>query len=122
MDDNKIKSLAPLKNMPKLRSLLASGNQVTDLSPLQKLKLEWVIMNDNKIQDLTPLKNHPTLEYLYVEDNLIKDIAVLDTIPHLTEVYLANNPLNDRAEQVVEQLEKKGVVVSLVSDDTDQAQ
>ncbi|MCL6663079.1 leucine-rich repeat domain-containing protein [Paenibacillus amylolyticus] len=120
MDDNKIKSLAPLNNMRKLTSLLASGNQVTDLSPLQKLKLEWVIMNDNKIQDLTPLKNHPTLEYLYVEDNLIKDIAVLETIPHLTEVYLANNPLNERAEQVVKKLEKKGVVVSLVSEEADE--
>lgn len=121
MDDNKIKSLTPLKNMHKLTSLLASGNQVTDLSPLQKLKLEWVIMNDNKIQDLTPLKNHPTLEYLYVEDNFIKDISVLETIPHLTEVYLANNPLNERAEQVVKNLEKKGVVVSLVSDEEGQA-
>ncbi|MCP1187476.1 leucine-rich repeat domain-containing protein [Paenibacillus sp. 1781tsa1] len=121
MDNNKIKSLAPLKNMRKLTSLLASGNQVTDLSPLQKLKLEWVIMNDNKIQDLTPLKNHPTLEYLYVEDNLIKDIAVLETIPHLTEVYLANNPLNDRAGQVIENLKKKGVIVSLVSEEADQA-
>jgi len=122
MDDNKIKSLAPLKNIRKLRSLLASGNQVTDLSPLRKLKLEWIIMNDNKIQDLTPLKNHPTLEYLYVEDNLIEDIAVLETIPHLKEVYLANNPLNDRAEQVVESLKKKGVLVSLVSEDANQAQ
>ncbi|MCF7758341.1 leucine-rich repeat domain-containing protein [Paenibacillus xylanexedens] len=121
MDDNKIKSLTPLKNMHKLTSLLASGNQVTDLSPLQKLKLEWVIMNGNKIQDLTPLNNHPTLEYLYVEDNLIEDIAVLETIPHLTEVYLANNPLNERAEQVVKNLEKKGVVVSLVSDEEGQA-
>lgn len=74
-------------------------------------------MNDNKIQDLTPLKNHPTLEYLYVEDNLIEDIAVLETIPHLTEVYLANNPLNERSEQVVKNLEKKGVVVSMVSDE-----
>lgn len=107
--------------MHKLTSLLASGNQVTDLIPLQKLKLEWVIMNDNKIQDLTPLKNHPTLEYLYVENNLIEDISVLETIPHLTEVYLANNPLNDRAEQVVKKLEKKGVLVSLVSDEADQA-
>ncbi|KLU57929.1 hypothetical protein EL84_05550 [Paenibacillus sp. VT-400] len=121
MEDNNIKSLAPLKNMHKLKSLFASGNQVTDLSPLQKLKLEWVIMNSNKIQDLTPLKNHPTLEYLYVEGNLIEDIAVLETIPHLTEVYLANNPLNERAEQVVKNLEKKGVLVSLVSDEADQA-
>ncbi|GAS84115.1 leucine-rich repeat domain-containing protein [Paenibacillus amylolyticus] len=120
MDDNKIKSLAPLKNMRKLTSLLASGNQVTDLSPLQKVKLEWVIMNGNKIQDLTPLKNHPTLQYLYVEDNLIEDIAVLETIPHLTEVYLANNPLNDRAEQIVKNLKKKVVLVSLVSDEADQ--
>ncbi|MEK4114467.1 Leucine-rich repeat (LRR) protein [Paenibacillus sp. DS2363] len=121
MDNNKIKSLAPLKNMRKLTSLLASGNQVTDLSPLQKLKLEWVIMDDNKIQDLTPFKNHPTLEYLYVEDNLIEDISVLETIPHLTEVYLANNPLNERAEQVVKNLEKKGVLVGLVSEEADQA-
>ncbi|WP_340027997.1 leucine-rich repeat domain-containing protein [Paenibacillus sp. FSL H7-0940] len=121
MDNNKIKSLAPLKNMRKLTSLFASGNQVTDLSPLQKLKLEWVIMNRNKIQDLTPLKNHPTLEYLYVEDNLIEDIEVLETIPHLTEVYLANNPLNDRAGQVVENLKKKGVIVSLVSEEADQS-
>ncbi|WP_179198384.1 hypothetical protein [Paenibacillus amylolyticus] len=46
---------------------------------------------------------------------------MLETIPHLTEVYLANNPLNDRAEQVVKKLEKKGVLVSLVSEEVDQA-
>jgi internalin A len=114
---NQIKNLAPLKNLHKLTSLLASGNQVADLGPLQKLNVEWIIMNDNKIQDLTPLKNHPTLEYLYVEDNLIQDIEVLETIPHLTEVSLAGNPLNEQAEQVVKNLEKKGIIVSLEKED-----
>lgn len=114
---NQIKNLTPLKNLHKLTSLLASGNQVADLSPLQKINLEWIIMDGNKIQDLSPLKNHPTLEYLYVEDNLIQDIAVLDTIPHLIEVSLAGNPLNEQAEQVIKKLEKKGIIVSLEYDD-----
>ncbi|QOS81883.1 leucine-rich repeat domain-containing protein [Paenibacillus sp. JNUCC31] len=114
---NKIKSLTPLKNLHKLTSLLASDNQVTDLKPLRKLKLEWIILSGNQIQDLTPLKNHPTLEYLYVDDNLIQDIAVLETIPHLIEVSLAGNPLNEQAQQVVKNLEKKGVIVSLEKED-----
>ncbi|HBU83659.1 MAG TPA: hypothetical protein DEF35_18760 [Paenibacillus sp.] len=114
---NQIKNLTPLKNSHKLTSLLASDNQIADLSPLQKLNLEWIIMDKNKIQDLTPLKNHRTLEYLYVEDNLIQDIAVLETIPHLVEVSLAGNPLNEQAEQVIQNLEKKGVIVSLEKDE-----
>jgi len=52
-----------------------------------------------------------------VEDNLIQDIAVLETIPHLIEVSLAGNPLNEQAQQVVENLEKKGVIVSLEKED-----
>ncbi|WP_440114869.1 leucine-rich repeat domain-containing protein [Paenibacillus sp. QZ-Y1] len=119
IDGNQIKSLTPLKNLHKLTSLLASNNQVTDLKPLQKLKLEWMIMSGNKIRDLTPLKNHPTLQYLYLDSNLIQDIAVLETIPHLQEVSLADNPLNEHAEQVVKKLEKKGVMVSLENDEAD---
>ncbi|QWU16213.1 internalin A [Paenibacillus sophorae] len=113
VDDNKIKSLVPLKNLNKLTYLIASKNQVKDLSPIQKLKLEWLLLSGNKIQDLTPLKNHPTLEHLYLDDNLIRDIAVLETMPQLKEVSLANNPLNEQAEQVIQQLENNDVIVSL---------
>ncbi|MDQ0193572.1 leucine-rich repeat domain-containing protein [Paenibacillus wynnii] len=117
VDDNKIKSLMPLKNLHKLTDLLASNNQVADLRPIQKLKLKWIMLSGNKIQDLTPLKNHPTLEYLYLDDNLIRDIEVLETIPHLREVSLANNPLNELARQVVKKLENNGVIVDLGNND-----
>lgn len=113
VDGNKIKSLVPLKNLNKLTDLLASNNQVEDLSPIKKLKLEWLLLSGNKIQDLTPLKNHPTLEHLYLDDNLIQDIEVLETLPQLQEVSLANNPLNEQAEQVIQELENNGVIVNL---------
>jgi internalin A len=113
VDGNMIKSLVPLKNLNKLTDLLASNNQVEDLSPIKKLKLEWLLLSGNKIQDLTPLKNHPTLEHLYLDDNLIQDIEVLETLPQLQEVSLANNPLNEQAEQVIQELENNGVIVNL---------
>lgn len=86
---------------------------VVRILPSQKLKLKWLLLSGNKIQDLTPLKNHPTLEYLYLDDNLIRDIAVLETMPQLKEVSLVNNPLNEQAEQVIQQLENNGVIVYL---------
>jgi internalin A len=119
IDHNKITSLAPLKNLTKLTDLLADNNQIADLSPLQKLKLKWLTLSNNTIQDLTPLKNHPTLENLYLEGNLIQDIKALETMPKLKEVYLADNPLNKQSEQVIQNLEDKGVKVSLA--DTDEA-
>ncbi|MGR6543949.1 hypothetical protein [Paenibacillus tundrae] len=48
------------------------------------------------------------------------NITVLETIPHLTEVDLGNNPLNEQAEQVIINLEKKGVIVNLDIDEVDQ--
>ncbi|MNC55059.1 Internalin-A precursor [compost metagenome] len=107
----------PLKNLNKLTDLLAGNNQVTDLHPIEKLKLKWLILSGNKIQDLTPLKNHPTLEHLYLDGNLIQDIEVLETIPNLREVSLGNNPLNQLATQVVKNLEDNGVVVDLGNND-----
>jgi internalin A len=68
---------------------------------------------------LTPLKNHPTLENLYLEGNLIQDIKALETMPKLKEVSLGGNPLNKQAAQVIQNLEDKGVKVSLA--DTDEA-
>ncbi|WP_052087910.1 leucine-rich repeat domain-containing protein [Paenibacillus wynnii] len=117
VDGNMIKSLLPLKNLHKLTDLFASNNQIADLGPIRKLKLNWIIMNGNKIQDLQPLKNHPTLEYLYLDDNLIQDIKVLETIPHLREVSLANNPLNELSQQVIQKLEDNGVSVNLENED-----
>ena len=119
INGNKISSLAPLKNSNKLDTLFAAENQIADLRPLQKLKIEWVILIDNKIQDLTPLKNHPTIAYLSLGDNLIQDIQVLETMPKLKEVSLGGNPLNKQSAQVIQNLEDKGVKVSLA--DTDEA-
>lgn len=111
IDGNQVENLEPLKQLSGLTDLLASNNQVSDLRPVQSLKLKWLLVNGNRIQDLGPLRNHPTLEHLYLDDNLIQDIEVLDTLPSLKTVSLANNPLNDHAEQLIAKLTEKGVNV-----------
>jgi len=108
----KITSIKPIAKLKKLTFLAITAN----ISPLQKLKLEWLGLSDNKIKDLTPLSNHPTLKHLYLDNNLIKNIEVLTTIPLLEDVSLANNPLNEQAKQVIQRLESQGVVVKLELD------
>ncbi|QDU21856.1 protein kinase domain-containing protein [Urbifossiella limnaea] len=61
-----VKDVGPVRMLPQLRKLdmtVGPGTQLTDVSPLQGLKLTHLSWNGNPVADLSPLRGMP-LEYL----------------------------------------------------------
>ena len=74
--DNKFKSLAPFKNMPKLESLYLANNSVSTLTGCEGLtSLKFLHLRSNKIEKIEEeLPELPALEYLNLRSNKIPDL------------------------------------------------
>lgn len=54
--NNRIKDVAPLKELKGLKALYLASNQITDVKPLAGLEnLNWLRLDDNQITDVKPL-------------------------------------------------------------------
>ncbi len=62
--------------MTTLRSLLLQANEVTDLTPLNGLKLTDLILQDKQISDLSPLKGMPLIR-LHIYGTGVTDLTPL---------------------------------------------
>ena len=82
VDGNSIASLAPLGGHGGLRYLHASGNQVSDLSPLSFESLKELHFRDNDVRDLSPLLRGEKLLMVDARRNPLSDdaLAVLDAL------------------------------------------
>lgn len=101
-DISDISDLALLKNA---KVMTFSANQVSDISPLYKIKtLEWLALNCNPIKsiegieelqnlkavsiagtevsDISPLFKIPSLEYISFEDTYVSSIEGIENLPH----------------------------------------
>lgn len=77
--ENKFKSLAPFKNMPKLEELYLSDNNIGALTGYENLpKLRKLHLRHNKIEKIEEeLVELPALEYLNLRTNKIPDLENL---------------------------------------------
>lgn len=116
LSDNRISDLSPLAGMTQLTDLLIGHNAIEDLSALRGKPLTWITASHNKIRDIGVLAEIPSLETLYLDHNLIEDLSPLLRLPKLRTVALHDNPLNAQSQEILKQLEDKGVEIATVTD------
>lgn len=77
-----------LKQCPNLRVLILDYQQITDLSSLAGLPLEYLSLTGNQITDLTPLAGCQSLRVLDLGENPVRSADVLSQLPALREINL----------------------------------
>ena len=99
--DNKFKTLAPFKSMPKLEELYMAQNQLTNLSGWEALPaLKKLHLRRNKINKIEEegLPELPELQYLNLRHNSFDNLEVIfrlfttPSFPALKDVNILNNP------------------------------
>ena len=95
-EENAIKDLKPLANLPKLVSLYLAGNEVSDLKPLAGLKkLTSLDLDRNKVTDLGPLASLTWLSTLGLRENDVTDLTPLKGMTELRFTFLEGNAIED---------------------------
>jgi Leucine-rich repeat (LRR) protein len=74
-----VSNLSILNGMTSLRKLLLNGVPLSDLTPLQSLKLTQLLLSDTKGTDLSPLKEMP-LKDLWIYDTRVTDLTPLQAL------------------------------------------
>jgi len=93
-----ISALGGLEHCKDLWTLILSGNQIQDLSPLAALnRLEDLSLEHNDIADLTPLSGLTSLTKLMLGSNSIVDCSPLSGLTGLLELDLSANAVMDIA-------------------------
>lgn len=83
--DGDLELLAQCTN---LRVLILDYQQITDLSPLADLPLEYLSLTGNQISDLSPLVSQTELRVLDLGENPVRSVEVLAGLTALQEVTL----------------------------------
>ena len=79
-NSDKLTSLEFVSGSDSLANIYATNNEISDLTPLSKFKLNIIHLSANKIADLSPL-NITAISDLDVSTNMIADISCLKGIP-----------------------------------------
>lgn len=100
LSQNQIGSLAGVENKPALKILLASYNQIKDISALETSlgQLRYLDLGSNVIEDirvLSGLSGASREEALLLENNQISDISALSGSISCQRVTLYGNPIKD---------------------------
>jgi Leucine-rich repeat (LRR) protein len=77
-----------LARCPNLRVLVLDYQQISDLSPLAELPLEYLSLTGNQISDLSPLAGMTGLQAVDLGENPVRSAEVLSGLPQLREVTL----------------------------------
>ena len=85
IDDRALELLTRCTN---LRVLVLDYQQISDLSPLAELPLEYLSLAGNEVSDLSPLAGLTELQVLDLGENPVRSIEVLTGMPALREVVL----------------------------------
>ena len=80
--------LAVLSECVNLRVLILDYQEITDLSPLAGLPLEYLSLAGNQISDLSPLAGCGSLQTVDLAENPVRSAEVLAGLPALREVTL----------------------------------
>jgi hypothetical protein len=99
VQQNRIRTLCSLAQLPLLNTLNISNNDLTEISGLASCQLETLICTHNKLAKLESvqhLSDVTTLQTLDLQNNAIDDPAMLDVLrrmPSIKCVYLKGNPV-----------------------------
>ena len=85
ISDADLELLAQCSN---LRVLVLDYQQITDLSPLEQLPLEYLSLTGNQISNLQPLSGMSGLQVLDLAQNPVRSVEALDGLTSLREVTL----------------------------------
>lgn len=77
-----------LEQCVNLKVLILDYQQISDLSPLAQLPLEYLSLTGNEVSDLSPLSGMTELQVLDLGENPVRSIQVLAELPQLREVTL----------------------------------
>lgn len=96
--DNKFKTFAPFKNMPKLEELYLANNNITALNGYEGLgALKILHLRRNKIEKIDDeMPELPALEYLNLRSNKIpnmENLVKLFVFPNLKDINVINCPV-----------------------------
>lgn len=92
-----VQTLSDLAMLPNLRSLALCSQQITDISPLAQLDLQYLALHDNAIRDLSPLSACASLQTLYIGENPVSDLSALAACPRLSQLYAVNTAMTSCA-------------------------
>lgn len=93
---NNIRDLSPLSVLIKLQTLYLRNNQISDVNPLAILiQLQTLDLRNNQISDVRPLSVLLELQTLDLRNNLISDVNPLAVLLQLQTLDLRNNKIND---------------------------
>jgi hypothetical protein len=90
---NFVSNTSPLHALTGLRSLNCSGTNVSDLTPVADMKLEYLDCQFTHVADLTPLRGMP-LTYLNCGGTDVSDLSPLKGMP-LENLILSGAPVSD---------------------------
>lgn len=97
---HQIKSLAPIGQLTRLRSLFVNNNQITSLEGIEALagSLEEFYFNVNQVESLLPLQNFIKLHTIYCTANKISKLEGIGEQHTVLEKFycLPNEGLNQR--------------------------
>ncbi|MCU6746875.1 protein kinase [Faecalicatena acetigenes] len=85
ISDDDLELLAQCTN---LQILVLDYQQITDLSPLSELPLEYLSLTGNQISNLTPLSALTRLQVLDLGENPVRSAEVLTGLPALRDITL----------------------------------
>ena len=87
-----VASLQGMQQLPALKNVNLSHNQVTDLSPLAEVKsLEVLYATNNNIVSVDALADLPQLNAISLRSNKLSEADAFYTLPELKKLYLQNN-------------------------------
>ena len=100
--DNKFKSLAAFKNMPRLEELYMASNSISNLTGWESLPvLKKLHLRRNKIEKIEEeLPELPAIQYINLRSNKIPNMEVLERLyqfPTLVDINVLNNPVESNA-------------------------
>lgn len=115
MQNGSIADLGELKQLPNLRTLVLDYQQITDISALAGLPLEYLSLCGNQITDLSPLTQCKELQVLNVCQNPVKDGSVLAGLPLLVSANISQTNITEippLANSAVRQLYLSGTPIN----------
>ena len=113
IDDADLELLARCTN---LRVLVLDYQQISDISVLADLPLEYLSLTGNQVQDLSPLSVCTGLQVLDLGENPVRNIDALEALPRLRELNLEATGITSLEVLSGSALEKLNVRSTWVTD------
>ena len=93
-----ISDLDELRQLPSLESLVLDYQDITDISPLEGMGLQYLSLCGNEVEDLSALEEMTTLCALWLEDTPVSDGAVLSHLTSLRELEISGTNLAEASD------------------------